>query len=346
MKKIIGRISLTLMCIAALTACSKENIENELPDDSLNEIPINIDTRTLPTGVTGTLYIFGKLVTDNEFKLQEIVDFGNTDTQMVTILAKEALEKSYRFFFLAEPTPSQITKTGLSINDTWSQIRLEIPVSSPLNESHYYYGFVDKVGSNLINATIPIEISLKRLVGQPVVDIFRVEDNDLAKPIPVSSEVTSVLDRVSMIEIEYTGLCTVIRFAGNGEVINDNSGGSGTQTITPKLGVDYTLDITDPENIEKGLSLSGKGTNGSARISGIFGFPSNNVKMKCTFHYYHTTPSYETRTIELNLPSQFNSIEIKPNMYTINNVGITEDRIIDVNVSGGFNFDLEWESDK
>lgn len=176
----------------------------------------------------------------------------------------------------------------------------------------------------------------------------------------VSGNVTSVLDRVFKVDIEYTGLTQNIVF-GESNKITDKDIWTNKYTQTHYFDTDAGLKVSVPQP-DNGLENSSVTAAGSARVKGIYCLPSaQKVRIKYTFHYYdtalacgnahageHTSDCYEQKTLTLNLPQDVTGVtllSVLPNHYTLNKGGIRFDRIIDVGANLAFEFNTEWKND-
>jgi len=350
------RISLSVIALVIiLSGCSKDT--DQLNPTEGEDVEIGFDSRALPPGLSCALYIFQKVGVASEYKVSEVISFGNENTKTVRFQNSELKsEYQYRFLFLVEPSPSQLDKIELSVGTRWTYVRLGL-TSMDVKSGDYYYGILDKSGNAMPSS---MNVPLKRLLGQPLTDIYKVDA--ALKPDDIS-EGKSVLDRVYQITATYKGLTKEIGFYDDHSIRQFNQTGEHTYNIVPVIenaaGADFLT--VEPSQPDKRLYDSRTTALGGVYIEGPYGFPTtDNLQIDFKFDYYHTTPKCgnpshvhdvncfdDTRSISLKLPSgSANKLSLKPGVYTVNNVKIEYDHIIDVGVNGGFSFDLKWESDK
>lgn len=363
--KIIKGIGGLFIMSMLIVACSNE-MENNIPDPQ-GDTSIEIETKALPGGLEGDLYIFCKKGTTGDYTLTRKVEYG-TDEKKNVDFRNDSLtaDFNYRLFFVATtPTAKPEINVGSTTNSTilkkgdeWKNIRLAA-TKEDLSDQ-FYYGSIDKTGpSFLLGNKITMDVS--RLVGQQLLEIAKVENEDLKSPIDVSSKAFSVLDRVYRIELEYEGLTKVVAFNDNAKIIEKEKWPTPyKQTIKPVISEANDtnfLKVEVPQD-KRGLVKTKEGKKGSVRIMGAFGLPATEtVRIKASFSYYHTVPvcgnshadhydtnCFEEKKLELNLPPKLSTppLSIKSNTFTVNKAGLNYDRIIDIKVDGGLTFDTSW----
>lgn len=359
-----------LMLIAAaalyLLSCTNDTdngspIINVDPEDtSLN---INLRQGVLPDSVNCIMYVFSKANLGDNYLLKDSIHLDENHRRTLPYIASEWNDAYYRFLFIAisenNPGLTLTNHTNAVLTkdvDSWQDVRLTANDIKAISED-CYFGFIDKTNTDIASTRL-ISGNIKRLAGQVVLDIFRI--NDAGVPMDkVSVSDSSVIDRVFRIDFEYEGLTDQISFNDAGEpVMNRTISGLILDTMNVQLTNDLMMDLDDNNQLE----ISGEGVSGSVRIKGLFGLTSeNNLTMKVTFHYYDTTPicgntvtghthsvadgCFAENKLVLNLPQnnpQKDYLNILPNYYTVNKAGIWLDRIIDLKYSAALDFDTEW----
>jgi len=353
-----------------ITACSeKEEIRKSDPENGL-PIMASIDTRAIPANLTCSLYVFWKNTgVTEEYTLKEIHEL-NVIPYDLKFLEQDLEDKDFRFFFIAQPTAApgmdvlKADGTGFAINNNWTD--MVVRARDQVIDENFYYGIIDKDGPTLCSEG-EIHATLIRIVGQIVLDIYRIGNNISDPKALQNSQILSVLDRVFQIDVEYHNLTKDISFDASGNVIEKTNWATPvTQTIT--VAQDNTFRVALPQ-LAKGLALSGAKINdapinGTVRVKGTCGLASTGkVKAKYTFKYYDTTPKcgdittththdascYDNkRTVEINMPKELSDpgLDILPNTFTVNKAGIRMDRIIDLNQPGSFGLDTVWENQR
>lgn len=332
---------------------STKNIEDGVP------VTLSVGTKALPDNLECDLYVYRKLATESDYALAEIIPFGTENKKLLKFTNKDLKENLYRFFFIATVSGnSEISMQNIAINSLWKE--LGITANQKNLSDNWYYDIITKTGDQIIREG-EINAYLERLVGQITLDIFRAEGG-IDSPIDIinKADVASVLDRVYQIDMVYSGLTKKISFEENGDIVEKEIWGDDyLVTIAPEM--NEALQVSLPQ-MDKGLEISGKKTDGSVRILGVCGLPATKqARVISTFYYYDTTPicqlnksvhqgdhmesCFLQKEIILNLPKLAeteNLLTIYPNTYTVNNAGILFDRIIDIGIDGSTTFDVVW----
>lgn len=346
-------------------ACSDSSEGDGPIQNQLDQFPLNIQIANtdLPESATCMVYVFGKSGESASYILKNNVTLtGNTPLEMIYVPADWS-DTDYRFLFITMPdTDAGITLEGNSGSELaigtelWENLRIK--TDDPLAISgDCWYAVVDESSANIASTRI-ITGELERLVGQMVIDIYRVDDSNVAEDIQ-NAEFFSVLDRVYEMDFEYTGLTTEISFDANGEIVVENMESGMLPLSAAVYSNDDQWRVTIPTEENEMLELAAIGSMGSARIKGLYCLPSDgNIRLKTTFHYYDTTPAcgsgehlhtldcYKNdKTIEVNLPQEdaVTGLSIFSNKYTVNKAAIRYDRIIDIGVGNTLNFDIDWD---
>ena len=355
-----------IVCIASLflAACSndKEGVD-DYPDHKADvNASVNIDLRALPLNTSCDMYIFWKTTgsaDDYAFKEKVIITSSPTN---IHFRNQDLANKSYRFLFLTfegnSPEIEVINKeTGIWDEAIkWNDMVIRAQ-NRELSGSNFY-GIVDKTGNEIMDDGT-IEGTVTRMVGQLIVDIFKI-NGSIDNPIDVTAgSVASVLDRVYKIDVNYEGMTQDVAFDASNTIIeNAEWGGSYTQTFSVNMNesnfqvpIDGTV-----EELEKVSTLP----SGSVRIKGLYLFPSNkNIRCKLTFYYYdttaacgnpshtHTKECFESKTLILNLPEENNNelLSVFANHFTQNKAGIRYNRIIDLKAEGSYQFITKWANE-
>lgn len=344
-----------------MLSCSNDNEPDGLnTDDQDLYISAKIGTLSLPANLKCDLHIFWKSSSETEYSYKETVSLTGDQTKM-RFLNKDLKDKNYRFLFVAtsSATPeisiTNKSNNALSTSDKWTDVL--ITSVNQLISSENYSGILDKTGSDILDGGT-IHGTLTRMVGQIVLDLFRINGTITNPTAIVSPDVESVLDRVYKIDIEYTNMTESVVFDTTNKLFNNDFwAGKYTQSFNISTDSDLKVSIPQPTN---GLEESPVNVDGSVRIKGLYCLPStNNLTLKYTFHYYDTTPKCEnnnhqhtsdcfiTKTVVVNLPKDNLStpLNVFPNYFTVNKGGIKFDRIIDVGANITFEFDTVWKND-
>lgn len=366
-KNIIRIIYSVIICFG-IFSCSNNLEEENVPVGIAGEgIPVltSIDAKAVPNNLECTMYIFRKDNGQTNYTYRESMIIESNVQNRIKFMNSDLVGKSYRFLFVAttkanpEIAVLNTTYNQLDTSNEWTDVLIN-SVDTLISENNYY-GILDKEGSDILNGG-SIDGVLTRMVGQIVLDIFRIDGN-ISNPVDlVSADVKSVLDRVYKIDIEYTDLTKEIAFDNSKNII---------ETDTWDKGYKYTLNVTTDGDLKVEVPQLGNGLDippkisatGSVRIKGICGLPStNNIRAKITFYYYDTTPAcgiidtsththtatcYDKRELVLNLPQNdpgATLLSVFPNHFTVNKGGIRLDRIIDLEQPSSFELLTTWDN--
>jgi len=357
---IIRQISLSLICLGIFSCSNESNdIVQDAPDAQDSYVSATLGTMSLPANLQCDLYIFWKSTSDTEYSFKDKVTLAGTQSRL-RFMNNDLNGKEYRFLFVAtskdspEISVSNLENNALDTNDKWND--LLISAKEMLLSSDNYSGILDKTGDEIIDEG-SIDGILTRMVGQIVLDIFRVDGSiDIPMDI-VSQNVTSVLDRVFKVEAEYDGLTKGVTFDTSNDILHKTTW-PDKYSKTHLFTNDSDLKVSVPQ-IDNGLEISPIGAAGSARIKGIYCLPSTeNMRIKFTFHYYDTTPTcgnsdggehttgcFDKRTLVLNLPQDISTatlLSVYPDYFTVNKAGIRYDRIIDLKMDSSISFETGW----
>lgn len=240
----------------------------------------------------------------------------------------------------------------LAIGGAWADVRLACPTEGVSGDA--YFGVRDLAGDEIVAAG-KVQLFLTRIAGRFVFDFYRIATSLDDPQGVVSDAVSSVLDRVTEIAIEYEGLTSSLRFDARNRLIPDASASEPLlTTIRPKLtGFGVALPQSD-----LGLEVYDAAVRGSARIMGAFALPaSERVRIHMTFKYFDTTPlcgndhtgdhtqeCYGASVIALDLPAAGSAagLPVDADCFTVSRAGLRCDRVIDVPLSGSVGADFSW----
>lgn len=358
--KVMQQISILLVCLSILS-CSNdlEETSQKTTEEQESYVSATLGTESLPSNLQCDLYIFWKSTDEVEYSFKEKVTLAGTQSSM-RFKNNDLINKDYRFLFIATSADTpEISVTNsdnniLNTDNKWHN--LLISANEMLLSTDNYSGILDKTGDEILNGE-SIDGILIHIVGQIVLDIFRINENINAPMDIVSQNIASVLDRVFKVEVEYEGMTKSVAF-GISENIEHKVVRNDKYSSTHSITVDNDLKVFVPQ-VNNGLEVSPVDKIGSVRIKGLYCLPSTeNMRIKFTFHYYDTTPMcgssdghthssdcFDKRTLVLNLPQDVSGttlLSVFPNYYTVNKAGIRYDRIIDLKMESSILFETEW----
>lgn len=316
---------------------------------------------TLPAegdGLETPLYIFRRAAGSQDDYLFERSYATVADGDALKLPIAELKTGEYRFLMVAQPADGEWLSlrtaegTPFETGARWNELRLLCETGAASLDG--YCGVTDMDGAAII-AEGRVELSLKRIAGQPLFDIFRT-GGSLDEPVGVvSPDVMSVIDRVAKIEITYSGQTSSLRFGDDNLPVPDEVAAQPfTQTIIPDMD---GFGVAIPQS-EKGLTAAYAALRGSLRVEGKPLLPSDaKLRVRMVFTYYdttpvcgntdgrlHTTDCYPMKRLTLDLPAATaaTGLPVASDCYTVNRAGLRCDRIIDIPVGGGIETGFDW----
>jgi len=358
-KKSFKWTALLILC-AIFTACSQDSDDIGNPVIGDLNITVPFELRSLPLNTSCEMYIFRKTTSGSE-------DYTFTEKTTITsspavlkFRNQDLVEKSYRFLIVAFPGEAPqmevIDKNTGSWNNSVKWDNMTIRALSRNLTGENYCGIVDKTGMEILDGGT-IHVTLERMVGQLILDIFKV-NSSIDDPTNIISDgtVASVLDRVYKIDINYDRMVRDITFDASFNIIENAPWGSDhTQTIPVNMN-ETNFQVPMDGSIAE-LEKPEANPAGSVRIKGLYLLPTDeNLRCKLTFYYYATTPKcevpthahtkacYEEKTLTLHLPEEKNvtPLSVLANHYTQNKAGIWYNRIIDLEQNVSFGITTTW----
>ncbi|WP_418991964.1 DUF5031 domain-containing protein [Alistipes sp.] len=345
------------LCLLLTTACTQEGQEECVPCKEVRSVDVRL-AKTPVSGLATPLYIFRRSAgTQDEYRYDRSFE-SVADGQMLKLPLAEMKASDYRFLMIAQPegTPwlgmQTAAGTAFAAGDGWNDLRLACATGEAASDG--YCGYIDMGGEELLQQG-RIQLTLTRVAGQVVFDIFRMAGSLSQPQSVVSADVESVIDRVSKIVIEYDNPTTVLRFGADGVLTADGYASEPfTQTIEPEA-VDFKVSLPQAD---KGLQVYRTDLRGSLRIEGAFLLPSDSqLQIRMTFDYYDTTPicgndhtgdhvasCFTPKQLQLFLPASTAGagLPVAADCFTVNRAGLRCDRIIDVPVNSSIEAEFGW----
>ena len=234
----------------------------------------------------------------------------------------------------------------------WEDLRLGCASGAAAADG--YSGYTDLSGADILRDGT-IRLTLTRIAGQVLFDIYRTGGSLLEPESILSPDVESVIDRIARIEISYENPTTELRFDENGTLIPAAYASEPlAQSILPQM-TDFKVPLPQAD---KGLGIYDDGVRGSLRMEGAFLLPSDSkLRVKLLFTYYDTTPTcgnghtgvhsaacFPQRQLTLALPATDAAagLPVAADCFTVNRAGLRCDRIIDIPVGGGIETNFDW----
>lgn len=351
------------LCAAAglwfgLAACTAEKQEECLPCQGVKKVAVKVAQAPAAGELVYPLYMFRRPAgTEEAYRFDRSFASVTDGTQLRLPLA-ELTAYEYRFLMLALPADNAwlamrtANGTPVGTDTAWDDVRL---AATETVTGDGYCGVQDMAGSAILSEGT-VQLVLTRVAGQMLFDFYRIGTSISDPQGVVSSGVESVLDRVSKIEVTYTGTTTELRFdAENHLVPAATAADPSVQTIEPEL-TDFKLALPQAG---KGLLPYDESLRGSVRMEGLYLLPSDaNVRVRMTLTYFDTTPvcgnghtdahkaeCYTPSQLTLDLPavSASSGLPVEADCFTVNRAGIRTDRVIDVPAAGAVEATFGWE---
>lgn len=293
----------------------------------------------------------------DDYRLAAVfTDTGDGSTLKLGL--EEVIGYDCRFLAVAQKRDARAMKltaadgSPLAIGAAWADVRLACAADAVSGDA--YYGVRDLAGDEIVTAG-KVQLSLERIAGRFVFDFYRIATSLDDPQSVVSDAVSSVLDRVTEIAIEYDGLTSALRFDARNRLVPESAAAEPLRTtIRPQLtGFGVALPQSD-----LGLEVYDAAVRGSARIMGAFALPAGErVRIHMTFEYFDTTPlcgndhtgdhtqeCFGTSVISLDLPAAGSAagLPVAADCFTVSRAGLRCDRVIDVPLSGSVGADFTW----
>lgn len=299
----------------------------------------------------------GKLE-DDDFTCT-LIEKGLTEAELKDFSFKVPHEEkemyAYRLFVHATPVKSE-TAILLSEGDIFSKLEICLINEAdgsyvPLSKDNYYDNYT--VNPQDFSGVITIPVTFKRFVGRMVFDIFKSDSN--LNPIDIESGYGSTLDRVTEINVQVKGITTGIKPSKEGFVVTKDENETTFLTLLTMLDGNFHLNVAEQDqdyfSPVLGKKEEGVVTMGGVRLYSVFLLPTGKekdmLKANLTFKYKdqlagNAIPDEES--ISLNLPSgKSGYLRVAENCYTLTNIRLKNNRIIDIDVSGGIEIETGWD---
>lgn len=357
---------LAACCWLLLALCACENNHWDGEETRYNVVLGKLGEVGEPTSLASLTYHFflfrAKVTEGSELKEYRCWKIETRETEeeakkySFKISNQEIGIYDYQLFVHATPTVPETEVIGISDGSPVNDIEVgmvkvaESDGYVPLSKDNYY-AFADLSAQEMEEGKMIFKLSLKRLVGQLVFDFFKSSLD--GTPQNIDSTYLSTLDRVFNASVQVQGMTSKIKLAGG--VATKEESNKISHQFNTTLETDYRLDVLkqNPVNIA-GVEKDEIAIKGGARVFSVYLLPTgadeNNIlKAELTFSYYDTpllsgmsTPA--PKKLLLRLPSTKDGVlKVKENCYTLTNVRLINNRIIDLNASGEVEINTDWD---
>lgn len=344
--------------LSLFAACSPEG-RQEVPAGTLYEAELRLEGAGAAPGLSTPLYLFRRPAgSGQEYVLSDL--YGPVvDGETLKLPVADLMAYDYRFLMVAQPDDTEWFKlldgAGLPLasGTAWNDLRLEAAACDVASEG--YFGFADRTGESLLSGG-NVRLTLGRIAGQLRFDCFRI-GGSMSEPVGVvSTDVESVLDRITRIDVTYENPTVALRFGAEETLVPAAIATEPlVQTILPDL-TDFRVVLPQQG---KGLDILDASLRGSLRMEGAYLLPSDaQLRVTLVFTYYDTTPAcsndhtgahtvdcFVQRKLTLRLPAADvpTGLPVAADCFTVNRAGLRCDRIIDVPLGGTIETDFGWK---
>ena len=277
---------------ALSAACGLEAQEEIFPGNKFRYTELRLEGTLPVSGYPTPLYLFRRAARTQDGYVFDRSYTSVADGETLKLPLAELKAYDYRFLMVAQPGDAQwlslSTATGTQFvpGVAWEDLRLGCASGAAAPDG--YSGYTDLSGEAIL-LDGKIRLTLTRVAGQVLFDIYRT-GSSLSQPESIlSPDVESVIDRIARIEISYENPTTELRFDENGTLVPAAYASEPlVQSILPQM-TDFKVPLPQTD---KGLGIYDDGVRGSLRMKGAFLLPSDSkLRVKLLFTYYDTTPA-------------------------------------------------------
>ena len=343
---------------ALSAACGLEAQEEIFPGNKFRYTELRLEGTLPVSGYPTPLYLFRRAARTQDGYVFDRSYTSVADGETLKLPLAELKAYDYRFLMVAQPGDAQRLSLSTAAGTqfvpgvAWEDLRLGCASGAAAPDG--YSGYTDLSGEAIL-LDGKIRLTLTRVAGQVLFDIYRT-GSSLSQPESIlSPDVESVIDRIARIEISYENPTTELRFDENGTLVPAAYASEPlVQSILPQM-TDFKVPLPQTD---KGLGIYDDGVRGSLRMKGAFLLPSDSkLRVKLLFTYYDTTPAcgnghtdvhsaacFPQRQLTLALPAAdaATGLPVAANCFTVNRAGLHCDRIIDIPVGGGIETNFDW----
>lgn len=323
---------------ALSAACGLEAQEEIFPGNKFRYTELRLEGTLPVSGYPTPLYLFRRAARTQDGYVFDRSYTSVADGETLKLPLAELKAYDYRFLMVAQPGDAQrlslSTATGTQFvpGVAWEDLRLGCASGAAAPDG--YSGYTDLSGEAIL-LDGKIRLTLTRVAGQVLFDIYRT-GSSLSQPESIlSPDVESVIDRIARIEISYENPTTELRFDENGTLVPAAYASEPlVQSILPQM-TDFKVPLPQTD---KGLGIYDDGVRGSLRMKGAFLLPSDSkLRVKLLFTYYDTTPAcgnghtgvhsaacFPQRQLTLALPAAdaATGLPVAANCFTVNRAGL------------------------
>lgn len=362
MKKIIVKYVGLAILLGLIYSCSE--VQQEIPERVDGETDIVFRTELLEgTSVNSLqtkLYVFSNDGTDG-YQLTDSLSQVVSGLTRLTLKLADLNRNDYRFLFISTPMLNPEIQarcndgSPFAFGTGWDKVAVAMLADSLSVDN--YYGITDLSGSQILQMET-IHGELTRLVGQMVFCFYKIGEGGIKDRVPVNDPtVLSVMDRISSIKIDYEGVSRLVTFDAALQPVPFPEAKASIQHTIRFSQEEDGLKVNLPQPgipVEMSDSIIG-----GAIVKGACLLPSQQgIRVSMAFEYYDTTPTclhsedthvhepicYKLQALSLMLPKQAEQkgLSVRSDHFTINNVGLPCNRVIDVSHQSVIEINTVW----
>lgn len=270
---------------ALSAACGLEAQEEIFPGNKFRYTELRLEGTLPVSGYPTPLYLFRRAARTQDGYVFDRSYTSVADGETLKLPLAELKAYDYRFLMVAQPGDAQRLSLSTAAGTqfvpgvAWEDLRLGCASGAAAPDG--YSGYTDLSGEAIL-LDGKIRLTLTRVAGQVLFDIYRT-GSSLSQPESIlSPDVESVIDRIARIEISYENPTTELRFDENGMLVPAAYASEPlVQSILPQM-TDFKVPLPQTD---KGLGIYDDGVRGSLRMKGAFLLPSDSkLRVKTALH--------------------------------------------------------------
>ena len=211
-----------LFLLSFSAACGLEAQEEVFPGNKFRYTELRLEGTLPVSGYPTPLYLFRRAARTQDGYVFDRSYTSVADGETLKLPLAELKAYDYRFLMVAQPGGRQWLSLSTAAGTqfvpgvAWEDLRLGCASGAAAADG--YSGYTDLSGADILRDGT-IRLTLTRIAGQVLFDIYRTGGSLLEPESILSPDVESVIDRIARIEISYENPTTELRFDENGTLI-------------------------------------------------------------------------------------------------------------------------------
>ena len=211
-----------LFLLSFSAACGLEAQEEVFPGNKFRYTELRLEGTLPVSGYPTPLYLFRRAARTQDGYVFDRSYTSVADGETLKLPLAELKAYDYRFLMVAQPGGTQWLSLSTAAGTqfvpgvAWEDLRLGCASGAAAADG--YSGYTDLSCADILRDGT-IRLTLTRIAGQVLFDIYRT-GSSLSQPESIlSPDVESVIDRIARIEISYENTTTELRFDENGTLV-------------------------------------------------------------------------------------------------------------------------------